>query len=161
MKKNKDFIKVRKQSYNKNFVRWLTSQYGWVVLLLTHKNTQPYWLINCLIRYIYLPNKKIVLYVRSDWTIKSRYSPLFTFYHPCVMVRTLFSRNKVFFTILEHLKLKFSNLFADLANTKTIIPLTVSDQRWIFTSPLHDSVLKYPPLVTSTSGDNCISCPSL
>ena len=33
MKKNKDFIKVRrKQSYNKHLIRRLTSQYGWVFL---------------------------------------------------------------------------------------------------------------------------------
>ena len=41
-----------------------------------------------------------------------------------------FFRYKVFFTILEHLKLKFStDLFTDWANTKTIIPLSVGDQR--------------------------------
>ena len=35
MKKNKDFIKVRrKQSYNKHLIRRLTSQYGWVLLLV-------------------------------------------------------------------------------------------------------------------------------
>ena len=42
--------------------------------------------------------------------------------------------------------------------TKTIIPLSVGDQQWIFTLPLHGSLQlgKYPLLVTSTSGDNCI-----
>ena len=35
MKNNKDFMKVRrKQSYNKHLIRWLTSQYGWVFLLV-------------------------------------------------------------------------------------------------------------------------------
>ena len=35
MKKNKDFIKKRwKQSYNKHLIRRLTSQYGWVFLLV-------------------------------------------------------------------------------------------------------------------------------
>ena len=35
MKKKKDFIKVRrKQSYNKHLIRRLTSQYGWVFLLV-------------------------------------------------------------------------------------------------------------------------------
>ena len=38
-------------------------------------------------------------------------------------------RYKAFFTILEHLKLKFPILFTDWANTKTIIPLSVGDQR--------------------------------
>ena len=35
MKKNKDFIKVRRKlSYNKHLIRRLTSQYGWVFLLV-------------------------------------------------------------------------------------------------------------------------------
>ena len=47
-------------------------------------------------------------YLRSDWTIKSKYPPLFTFWNSCVTVRAYFFRYKEFFTILEHLKLKFS-----------------------------------------------------
>ena len=47
-----------------------------------------------------------------------------------MMVYAPFFRYKAFFTILEHLKLKFStDLFIDWANTKTIIPLSVGDQR--------------------------------
>ena len=35
MKNNKDFMKVRrKQSYNKNLIRRLTSWYGWAILLV-------------------------------------------------------------------------------------------------------------------------------
>ena len=42
----------------------------------------------------------------------------------------VFFSYKAFFTILEHLKLKFStDLFTDWANTKTIIPFSVGDQR--------------------------------
>ena len=41
-----------------------------------------------------------------------------------------FFRYKAFFTILEHLKLKFStDLFTDWGITKTIIPLSVDDHR--------------------------------
>ena len=47
--------------------------------------------------------------MHSDWTIKSKYPPLFTF---VVFMRdgtcALFFRYKAFFTILEHLILKFS-----------------------------------------------------
>ena len=39
-----------------------------------------------------------------------------------------------------------------LANTKTTIPLRVSEERWIYTSRLGI----YPPLFTSPSGDSCI-----
>ena len=53
MKKNKDFIKVRrKQSYNKHLISRLTSQYGWVFLLVEFyfglpKGSPKYcWLVN-------------------------------------------------------------------------------------------------------------------
>ena len=45
---------------------------------------------------------------------------------------------------------------SDLVNTKTTIPLRVSEQRWIYTSTLRLSVGIYPPLFTSPSGDSCI-----
>ena len=47
--------------------------------------------------------------------------------------RALF-RYKAFFTILGHLKLNYPYLLTDWANTKTVIPLSVGDQRWVFTS---------------------------
>ena len=46
-------------------------------------------------------------------------------------------------------------LFTDLAKIKTITPLSVSDQRWIFFRLAASRLGKYSPLATSTSGDNC------
>ena len=54
-----------------------------------------------------------------------------------------FFRYEAFFTILENSKLKLTiiYLFSDWANTKTIIPISVGDQWWIFTSLLCDLVI--------------------
>ena len=73
-----------------------------IMLYLTYQQTIQYGLI-VKTRFI------TILYARSDWTLKSKYPPLFTFWHSCLTVRALFFRYiKVFLTILEHLKLKFS-----------------------------------------------------
>ena len=41
----------------------------------------------------YSPENTVALYMctRSDWTIKSKYPPLFTFLHSCMIAHVLFS----------------------------------------------------------------------
>ena len=69
MKKNKDFIKVRrKQSYNKHLISRLTSQYGWVFLIVElyfglPKGSPKYcWLILYYITLHYITLYYIILY---------------------------------------------------------------------------------------------------
>ena len=67
-----------------------------------------YSCVYCVYVYImYLPNKQIAVYARSDSTIKSEYPPLPTLQQSCVTVHALFQIRDIF-TILEHLKLKVS-----------------------------------------------------
>ena len=78
MKNNKDFMKVRrKQSYNKHLIRRLTSQYGWVFLLVelyfgSPKGSPKYcWLVKYPAILAGQPSNKIYLITTSLSTVRS------------------------------------------------------------------------------------------
>ena len=71
--------------------------------------------------------------------------------------RNVFSHNTgrlvKFGWILTYLEISWNGSYVVVARSHSIIRLSVGELRWIFTSPKR--LGKYPPLLTSTSANNC------